>query len=1033
MAFASEKGRQGAAGVSTGYDIDNSLRFNDNDSAYLSWTPTTASNRKTWTWSGWVKRGNIGTDQHILNTYTGTGAVNTSFFFEGDALKFYDYEGGGGPGYQFNLKTSRLFRDASAWYHIVVQLDTTQATASDRAKIYINGTQETSFSTADYPTLNYNDGHINTAVEHQIGTHDGGAYLDGYLAEVHFIDGQSFFSDTSGTASTTFNIDSFGETGDYGEWKAKKVSGLTYGTNGFYLNFVGNNVAELTTFTDSSSSALTVTSRGAATHDGTYAKFGQSSLKLDGTNGYQGYCGGYNGTYEFPISSSVGPNGSNSITFDCWIYQTSFLNTLLFFAIACDWYSPNFSIGSTGLITYGNQSNGGSNNSSVTASTAITLNAWNHIACTIQNKTVKLWLNGTQVGSKTWTTGTWSNSGSKIIIGANGGGWLDEVRVSNTIRYGSTFTPETSAYTADGNTTFLMHSDVSTSLVGTLGADNSGKSNHWTTNNLASTDQMVDTPTNNFATWNPLDQRGSSNTFSQGNLQVLGYYQNSNDSQGATMAVSSGKWYWETYIKSATNVGGYHYVGIKDPTNYDSNYWIVRGIGEGTHNGTGITISTASWAVGDIVGCALDMDTGNWYIYVNGSIINSGNAVYTGINVEVTPTQASASGANTQTTVANFGQDSSFAGNKTAQGNQDSNSIGDFYYTPPSGFLALCTKNLPDPAVIPSEHFNTKLFTGDGSSNRSITGTGFTPDFNWLKLRSAADNHVITDVMRGTNHLHTNTTSSDSDLSYPEIIADGFKVSGGTYNNNLGTFVAWQWKANGAGVPNTSGSINSTVSANADAGFSIVSYTGNSTAGATIGHGLSSVPEMIIQKNRNNTNYWNVYLHEWGGSYNMYLNTTSALSTPDPVWWNGTDATNTVFSVGSDRTSNWSSDTYIAYCFHSVDGYSKVGTYTGNGSTDGTFVYTGFKPAYVMVKASNTSSEWLVWDGARNEYNVVNSFLYPNANYTEYTGTAAELDFTSNGFKLRNTNTGTSKSNALNDTYIYIAFAESPFKHTNAR
>ena len=265
----------------TGYDIDNSLRFNDNDSAYLSWTPTTASNRKTWTWSGWVKRGNIGTDQHIFNTYTGTGAVNTSFLFEGDAFLFYDYEGGGGPGYQFNLTTSRLFRDASAWYHIVVQLDTTQATASDRAKIYINGTQETSFSTADYPTLNYNGGHINDAVEHTIGTHNGALYLDGYLAEVHFIDG------------TALDPTSFGETGDYGEWKPKEVTGVTYGTNGFYLNFKGGGIIAAT--------------GGTITTDGNYKVH---TFTADGTFTPSSVAG--DGYVEYLVIAGGGGGGSNS-------------------------------------------------------------------------------------------------------------------------------------------------------------------------------------------------------------------------------------------------------------------------------------------------------------------------------------------------------------------------------------------------------------------------------------------------------------------------------------------------------------------------------------------------------------------------------------------------------------------------------------------------------------------------------------------------------------------------------------------------
>jgi len=204
------------------FTIDQSLRFNDDDSAYLSWTPSSAGNRRTWTWSGWVKRGNL-TDVYILNTYTGTSSVNTGIWIEDDKLKFYDYQGG--VGYKFRLITTRLLRDPSAWMHIMCVLDTAETVEGDRAMIYINGIRETAFDTEDYPSLDFADADVNNSVEHQIGQHDSGAYLDGYLAEVNFIDG------------TALTPSSFGETGDYGEWKPIEVSGLTYGTNGFYLPF----------------------------------------------------------------------------------------------------------------------------------------------------------------------------------------------------------------------------------------------------------------------------------------------------------------------------------------------------------------------------------------------------------------------------------------------------------------------------------------------------------------------------------------------------------------------------------------------------------------------------------------------------------------------------------------------------------------------------------------------------------------------------------------------------------------------------
>jgi hypothetical protein len=252
MAFASDKGRQGAAGVSTGFDIDNSLRFNDDDSAYLSRTPTTAGNRKTWTWSGWVKRSTVVTSNQ--NCFFGAWTSSADRFkmnFYQDKIEAIHIAGNT----SFNFKITQLLRDVSAWYHIVLAVDTTQSTSSDRYKIYINGTQVTVFDNVSYPSLNW-EGTVNTTIEHTHGESDGSAnYLDGYLAEVHFIDG------------TALDPTSFGETGDYGEWKAKKVSGLTYGTNGFYLDFSNINTTTIaatggTITTDGDYKVHTFTSSG---------------------------------------------------------------------------------------------------------------------------------------------------------------------------------------------------------------------------------------------------------------------------------------------------------------------------------------------------------------------------------------------------------------------------------------------------------------------------------------------------------------------------------------------------------------------------------------------------------------------------------------------------------------------------------------------------------------------------------------------------------------------------------------------------
>jgi hypothetical protein len=338
---------------------------------------------------------------------------------------------------------------------------------------------------------------------------------------------------------------------------------------------------------------------------------------------------------------------------------------------------------------------------------------------------------------------------------------------------------------------------------------------------------------------------------------------------------------------------------------------------------------------------------------------------------------------------------------------------------------------LPDVAVVPSEHFNTVLWTGDGGSNRAVTGVNFEPNFVWIKSRSITGYGLLFDAVRGANKkLYsslTNAEFSDTDalLSFE---ADGFNVGddNGT-NQNSATYVAWNWKANGSGSSNTDGSITSTVSANTDAGFSIVSYTGTAS-NATVGHGLSKAPEMVIAKNRSDGSYWIVGTDDLT-SWSRYipLNLTNA-ETNAPTQFNSTAPTSTVFSIGTNADVNGSGHNIIAYCFHSVDGYSKVGSYTGNSNADGTFVYTGFKPAYVMRKRSDSTGHWFLNDNKREGYNGSgsNDVLYPNGSYAE--GDADRIDLLSNGFKVRTTdgdvNTG---------TIIYIAFASVPFKFSNAR
>ena len=332
----------------------------------------------------------------------------------------------------------------------------------------------------------------------------------------------------------------------------------------------------------------------------------------------------------------------------------------------------------------------------------------------------------------------------------------------------------------------------------------------------------------------------------------------------------------------------------------------------------------------------------------------------------------------------------------------------------------------------PTEHFNTKLYTGNGGT-QTISGIGFQPDFTWVKSRNYAYYHYLQDAVRGSsNVLYTNNNDAEATGVTAGISAwnsDGYVTgSQGALNGNGKTFVAWNWKANGTGSANTVGSINSTVSANTTSGFSIVSYTGNGgSTPKTVGHGLGVAPKMIIIKPRNLTYDWMTYNENVGATKGMCLNTTQAPFTSSN--FNDTAPTTSVFSVKNNAT-NETNGNYIAYCFAEKQGYSKFGSYTGNGNADGTFVYTGFKPAFVLVKRTDAVANWSLIDNTRDPFNVTYHFLEPNVSDVEFTpsGPQAAFDFCSQGFKCRSTN---GAINASGGTYIYMAFAEAPLVGSN--
>ena len=786
----------GAAVQPSGYQISRSLRFNSADSAYLSRTPASAGNRKTWTWSGWVKRS---FPDGVTNS------TNRTLFSAGDSnpwfqLDFIFFSGGVGnievsftAGTSAGSNSSAIFRDFSAWYHVVLAVDTTQATDSNRIKLYVNGIQQT-FSSTNYPSQNF-DTQVNNNIAHYIGRANAANYLNGYMAEVHFVDGSALTPSSFGEINETTGV-----------WSPIEYTG-SYGTNGFYLDFSDNT----------------------------------STTTL-----------GYDAA------------GSN------------------------DWTPNNFSV------------TAGAGNDSLVDTPS-------------------------QYGDDT---------------GAGG-----EVR-------------------------------------------------------------------GNYATWNPL-WTDSSVTLANGNLQATGA-SNSNGLATGTIAISSGKWYWESTILGGSSIwaAGIVKTSVATP-NYsslttDSSYaWNDTGT---KYNGQTGSSYGASYTTNDVIGIAVDLDAGTIVFYKNGS---SQGTAFTGVSGTFLPMVLCNSGASVAT---NFGQ-------------------RPFAYTAPSEFKALVTTNLPEPTVVQGDdYFNTVLYTGAGGT-QAITGVGFEPDFVWIKDRSVGNRNCLFDQVRGaTAVLFSEQTDAEQTSNafgtLSSFNSDGFTLTAGSTSSvrtheSPDSYVAWNWNAGGSNATNTDGTITSTVRANTTAGFSIITYTGTG-ATATVGHGLGVIPAMIITKSRTSgIQEWAVFHQSLSAGYSLFLNTTAAQSNR-PQDYTTTLPTSSVYSIGTGNPTNQSSQSFVAYCFAAIPGFSAFGSYTGNGSSDGIFAYLGFRPAWLLLKETGSTSNWILYDNKRDAFNVVDLILNPNIQGTESSYSA--IDFVSNGFKFRS-----SSFNSSGATYIYAAFAENPFKYSLAR
>ncbi len=1089
MSVVSNNILAGASGQGGGgYEIERSLRFNSGDSAYLNRTPSSAGNRKTWTISVWCKKTANGSYMPLINANNSANPYLNLVFTNADQIRWLD---GGNQG---QVLTDAVFRDNSAWYHIVCATDTTLSTATDRVKIYVNGVrQDVTFPVT--VTQNHQT-QVNNTTEHRIGRWLGTSnnYLDGYLAEYILIDGQALAPSD------------FGEYDDNNVWQPKEYAG-TYGTNGFHLDF-----------SDNSSDAALGTDTSGAGNDWTI----------------------------------------NNIS----VTQAS--------------YSSDMS-GLYGLTSPKNAFDGSTST-----------------VCKDQDGTFNTTRNPPYTLEFIPSTPIPFSSQVRVFTGLNPGSpYNGKIYVDTGSGYGSAITPVQSTWqtivsgsgslykikcTGDQNEANLNAVEVD----GTVLVDSETDSFRDSPSQIADqTDTGVGGEVvGNYCTWNPLN-KASAITTSDGNLKAQ------LSSAGHVMVTGtmgmpkgSGKYYWEIVTAgwNTSNqgpmigvVGDTHNIADQDN---GSPTILYRAEGVVRVNGSSVASGQTTWTAGDVIGVALDLDNNNITWYKNGSQLFQYTSVSSSVNAWIPAWKDSDSGGNA---VGNWGQRA-------------------FTHAGPSGYKALCTANLSDPTIADgSTYFDTKLWSGDNASSRSITGYNFSPDWVWIKDRSQAFFHELQDTVRGAGKRLSSDSTAAEDTSNQTMTAfnsDGFTVnyisgSGRNTNESGDAYVGWAWDAgeatttiaagglnssvyyqsytwsnsitssggfnagcgpvtnafnnnlaNGvcasagdniiftnpeststltgalefycrgdttsygrtvivahsagttAAIPLTTNSvwqdlgtytgitsitctgtgggggvidgiriggrllvdsgvsvanvpsIASTYRANPSAGFSIVSYTSASGTGdltASIGHGLNASPGLIIIKSRDfqpSSQGWAAW-HSSVPTETGYLDTTGTFSNSEyTAFWNAAP-TNYVFSVRSKssvsspnryRTYGNSHD-YIAYCFAPVEGYSAMGSYTGNGSTDGPFVYTGFRPRWIMIKNSSASgTEWVLHDTERDPDNIVNHTLLANSSAAE--GTPDRLDILSNGFKVRLT---AGSYNGSGNTLIYAAFAEHPFKTSRAR
>jgi hypothetical protein len=752
-------------------------------------------------------------------------------------------------------------------------------------------------------------------------------------------------------------------------------------------------------------------------------------------------------------------------TWSAWVKRGSLGTTQVFFVAGVDgsnYTNLYFSGSITDNLEIYNYTAGVTTGYYYTQSVFRDPSAWYHIVYSVDTTQataadrIKIYVNGVAQPTTVSTSiangvDTFINSANQHYIGRNGPGnasqYFDGYMTEVNLIDGQALTPTSFGYVNPStgvwtpakyvggygtNGFYLNFSDNSNTTAATLGADYSGNGNNWTPNNFSVTagagnDSLVDSPTSygtdtgvggtvrgNYSTLSPTYAGATGIT--NGNLDVT----LAGGTQYGTLSLTTGKWYWE--VTPTTSISG-AYLGVMDSTFIKTDAtWDTTTTSTYVNNGNkygigGAVPYGATYTTGDVIGFALDLDAGTMVFYKNGASQGVATTGMTGR--EWRPMLYAVSG----TYACNFGQ-------------------RPFVHAAPSGFKALCTQNLPTPAIgataatQANKYFGVTLRNGGGASGGTYSTTidMASGALVWDKPRNLNAGHYLIDSVRGISKLLiANLTSAEAtDATFYTGFNNGSYTTGASDWNANVTIVDWIWAANGSGTTNTAGSITSTVSANTTSGFSIVNWTGStSTSSQTVGHGLGVTPSVVILKDRSTVDNWFVYFSGITSvTQYLRLNTTDSVITSGSNVW-GAGMTSALVGIRPGTFAGSTSDNIIMYCFAPIAGYSAFGSYTGNGSADGPFVFTGMRPAFVMIKVSSgTTDSWIVLDSTRNTYNVTNSSLFPNDSAVESTGSGGNFDFLSNGFKLRTADGG---RNGSGFTYIYMAFASNPFKYSLAR